>query len=720
MCSGTKSQLLKILIKSVCYGFLVALGVIAFAIVCARSHEEELDLTTATPDAATALPQFTGVLPESDLRATTESVAALQSTSGDNGDTVFTGSASEAGVVSTTLLDSTPAGHEEVEPTEAKSEDGTSSAATCKCPSKGTEDTGLTSTESSVDAASENATTEQTTSTPLGDVEDARCGEPLADATASDSTMGNFSHWAVATDAAPCANVTRNIMKKGGNLADAAVATMLCMGVVLPHSMGIGGGFMATIYLRRSKKAMTLIARERAPGAATWDMFVGNETLSRRGGLSVAVPGELRGYRTLLRKLHATLNWRDHFDDAIRLARYGFPVGPHLAAALQKHKDDLSESLKAVPSLWRDETHEFRLLFIKTQPCSLSFVGTSHHYYVFRGWAIRYTANNVGVHCRSGVITEHDLKSYEAEWKEPIVADLSNGNTLFTVASPGSGAVLAGILRVGIDALERFNSTTLQWHRFIEACKHGYGGRSHLGDSDFEDVKELEQNMTTPEWAAAVGNLINESTTFDDPAHYGFLNNSYPEDGGTAHATFWGDTGDVIAITSTINNHFGSKLRTSSGVILNNQMDDFATPGMSNSYDVYPTRPNFIEPRKRPLSSMVPSVFVDCKGDAVLALGGTGGPRITSAVALVALRSLWGGYDIKEAIDRPRLHHQLIPNRVIVEPHFPQETIAELENKGHVFEVNEGKGSTVNGIKKEAGCLHASYDSRRGGSVDGE
>ncbi|KAL1467059.1 hypothetical protein MTO96_005921 [Rhipicephalus appendiculatus] len=286
-----------------------------------------------------------------------------------------------------------------------------------------------------------------------------------------------------------------------------------------------------------------------------------------------------------------------------------------------------------------------------------------------------------------GVITKHDLKSYEAQWKKPIVADLSNGNTLYTVATPGSGAVLTGILRVSIDALERYNNTVDQWHRFIEACKHAYGGKS---------------------------------TTFDDPAYYGFLNNSSPEDGGTAHATFWGDNGDVIVITSTINNYFGSKLRTSSGVILNNQMDDFATPGMSNSYDVYPSSPNSIEPGKRPLSSMVPSVFVDCKGDAVLALGGTGGPEITTSVALVALRSLWGGYDIKEAIDLPRLHHQLIPNRAVVEPDFPQEIIAELESKGHVFEVNQGNDSTVNGIRSEANCLHASYDLRRGGGIDGE
>uniref|UniRef100_A0A224YYL6 Gamma-glutamyltranspeptidase / glutathione hydrolase / leukotriene-C4 hydrolase n=1 Tax=Rhipicephalus zambeziensis TaxID=60191 RepID=A0A224YYL6_9ACAR len=705
------------------YGFLVAIGVIAFAIARASTQEKELDPPTVTSDAATALPQFTGVLPESELLPTTaitESASALESTSAHDEDAVFTDAQSDADTASATPLDPTPGDHEEVGPTEAESVAAPSSAAVCKCPSGGTVDKGFSSTESAVDTASEYVATTNTASTPLGDVDDVRCGEPTADTTASDSTLGNFSHWAVATDAAPCAGVTRNIMKKGGNLADAAVATMLCMGVVLPHSMGIGGGFMATIYLRRSKKAMTLIARERAPGAATWDMFVGNETLARRGGLSVAVPGELRGYRTLLRELHATLKWREHFDDAIRLARYGFPVGRHLAAALQQHKDDLSDSLKKV--FWNETTNdtlaEGDLLVQPDLADTLEVIANKGPDYFYKGGIGEQMAKEI--QDDGGVITKHDLKSYEAQWKRPIVAHLSNGNTLYTVATPGSGAVLTGILRVSIDALERYNSTVDQWHRFIEACKHAYGGRSHLADSDFADVKELEHNMTTPEWAAAVGNLINESTTFDDPAYYGFLNNSSPEDGGTAHATFWGDNGDVIVITSTINNYFGSKLRTSSGVILNNQMDDFATPGMSNSYDIYPSSPNSIEPGKRPLSSMVPSVFVDCKGDAVLALGGTGGPEITTAVALVALRSLWGGYDIKEAIDLPRLHHQLIPNRAVVEPDFPQEIIAELESKGHVFEVNQGNDSTVNGIKSEANCLHASYDLRRGGGIDGE
>lgn len=705
------------------YGFLVALGVIILVIVRASSQGEELGSTTARSNAGTALPQFTEALPESELlptTATTDAAAALDSTPGQLKCAVPSDAESEADTASAAPLKSALEDSEVAGITEAESSTGTSSGAVLESTAGDTTDAGSAGAESSADTVSESLTTTSSASTPLENLEDTRCREEAADATTSDSESGTFSHWAVATDAAPCANVTRNIMQKGGNLADAAVATMLCMGVVLPHSMGIGGGFMATIYLRRPKKALTLIARETAPGAATWDMFVGNETLARRGGLSVAVPGELRGYHTLLRELNGKLKWREHFDDAIRLARYGFPVGPHLAAALQKHKDDLSESL--MKFFWNETTNdtlaEGDILVQPDLADTLEVVADRGADYFYKGGIGEQLAKEIRED--GGVITERDLKRYEPQWKEPIAAHLPDCHKLYTVPLPGSGPVLALILRVSSDAVERYNDTADQWHYFIEACKHGYGARSHLGDSDFEDVEEFEHNMTTSEWAAAVRNLINMSSTFDDPAYYGLLNDSSAEDGGTAHATFWGDNGDVIAITSTINNHFGSKLRTSSGVILNNQMDDFATPGMSNSYDVYPTRPNFIEPGKRPLSSMVPSIFVDSNGDAVLALGGTGGPKITSAVALVALRTLWGGHDIKEAIELPRLHHQLIPNKVVVEPDFPQEIIAELEKRGHLFEVDQGKRSTVNGIKRDASGLHASYDARRGGGVDGE
>ncbi|XP_072142955.1 glutathione hydrolase 1 proenzyme-like [Dermacentor andersoni] len=153
----------------------------------------------------------------------------------------------------------------------------------------------------------------------------------------SPSVLGNFSKWAVSTDAEQCKNVSRRIYAKNGTTVDAAIATLLCMGVVLPHSMGIGGGFIATVYSRTTKQAKVLIARETAPMEATENMFVNKSIYaSIWGGLAVAVPGELRGYEALHKYLNGTLKWADLFEDAILLAKCGFPVGKHLAAALKE------------------------------------------------------------------------------------------------------------------------------------------------------------------------------------------------------------------------------------------------------------------------------------------------------------------------------------------------------------------------------------------------
>ncbi|KAK8788924.1 hypothetical protein V5799_021302 [Amblyomma americanum] len=545
-----------------------------------------------------------------------------------------------------------------------------------------------------------------------------------ANPTAFQSKLGNFSHWALSTDAAPCAGVARKIMKKGGNLVDVAVATMICMGVVLPHAMGIGGGFVATIYLRCPRQAMTLVARELAPGAASRDMFVGNETLARRGGLSVAVPGELRGYYALLRELHGTLNWREHFRQAIRVARDGFPVGPQLAAVLQEHKHDLSESLRKV--FWNEATNdtyaEGELLVQPDLADTLWAIANKGPDYFYKGDFAEQMVKEIREN--GGVMTMSDLKRYAVSWEAPVQTTFQDGLTLHSVPAPASGAVLAHILGV-MDAFraspdDLLPDDALTLHRFTEACKFAYAKRALLGDRRFVHVEELQYNLTSHEFAMAVRNMINDSCTFDDPAHYGFLNESLPQDEGTAHATFWSDIGDVIAITSTINSHLGSHVRTSSGVILNNQMDDFSTPGMSNSYDISPSQPNYIEPRKRPVSSMAPSVVVDSNGDAVLALGGAGGSKITSSVALVAMRTLWQGDNIKEAIDFPRIHHQLIPNEVVVEPDLSEDYVSELESKGHVVTTTQKKSSSVNGIRRDGDRLYASYDYRRAGGVDGE
>lgn len=547
---------------------------------------------------------------------------------------------------------------------------------------------------------------------------------PAGNTVQSSSELGNFSHWAVATDAALCANVSRNIFQKGGNLADVAVATMLCMGVTLPHNMGIGGGFVATIYLRCTRQALTLIARESAPAASSRDMFVGNKTLATRGGLSVAVPGELRGYQALLRELHGALSWREHFEDAIRLARHGFPVGPHLAATLQRKKHDLSDSLKKV--FWNEETNdtlsEGELLVQRDLADTLEAIADKGPDYFYKGDFAEATIKEIRQ--SGGVLTMSDLKRYSVSWETPVRTSFQDGRTLYSVPAPASGAVLAYILgimdgfRLSPDDMLPDDGLTL--HRFVEACKFAYAQRGLLGDGKFVKVEELQHLLTSPDFAAVATKLINDSCTHDDPTYYGFVNESQVEDSGTAHATFWGDNGDVISITSTVNNFFGSQVRTASGVILNNEMDDFSTPGMSNSYGIASSRANYIEPRKRPVSSMVPSVIVNSNGDAELAVGGGGGSKITSGVAQVVVRTLWQGDNIKEAIDSPRVHHQLFPNEASVEDELSEEYIAELEGRGHVVTFAGAKRSFISGISREKNRLYANADFRIGGSVDGE
>ncbi|XP_077535847.1 scoloptoxin SSD14-like isoform X3 [Haemaphysalis longicornis] len=517
----------------------------------------------------------------------------------------------------------------------------------------------------------------------------------------------------------------KNVFGKGGKTVDAAIATLLCMGVVIPHSMGMGGGFVATVYSRG--QAETLIAREMAPAAATADMFVKDRRKSVRGGLAVGVPGELRGYEALHRRLNGSLPWKALFADAIRLARHGFPMGAHLANALREQMeiktDHLSDNIRR--AFTNPETGELlqegELVKQEDLAETLEAVAENGAEYFYKGNFAKELVTEI--QSKGGLITEKDLMDYSVDWRKPVSAQFQDGLTLFSVPPPASGAVLAYILGI-MDAFRAMKGgalldDVLTLHRFAEACKFAYAKRALLGDNKGQELEELVGNLTSQEFAAKASASINDEETFADPARYGFVNESQPPDHGTAHATFWGPDGDVIAVSTTVNYYFGSQIRTSSGVVLNNQMDDFSTPGSANVYGVAPSKANFIAPRKRPMSSMAPVVVLDRNGNCVLALGGSGGSKITSGVALVAMRVLWMGNNIKQAIDFPRIHHQLIPNKLMAESFFPKTYEDELRRRGHIVTHPEGRFSIMMGVQSSGGRLLANSDFRKGGTVDG-
>ncbi|XP_070390044.1 scoloptoxin SSD14-like [Dermacentor albipictus] len=571
----------------------------------------------------------------------------------------------------------------------------------------------------------------------------------------SPSVLGNYSHWAVTTDAAQCANVSRSsglpvdtrrfsgaglssgsrtppgagapsgIYAKNGSTIDAAIATLLCMGVVIPHSMGIGGGFIATIYNESAKEAQVLVARETAPANASKDMYGSNETASIWGGLAVAVPGELRGYHELHSR-YGKLPWKDLFEDAINLARCGFPVGAHLAMALkagQQHNSSLAnETRQAFINKTTGKVLEKGDIFVQEDLAdTLENVSQYGVDYFYNGSFAEELVQKVNAW--GGVMTVDDLRNYSVRWMEPVNASFKGSLTLFSAPPPGSGPVLTYILGI----MDQFrtsdpclpdNVTTL--HRLVESFKFGYAKRTLLGDMDFVNCTELVKNMTSPDFAEEARWKINDSCTYNDPEYYGFVNESALKDTGTAHVTFYGSDGIVISVSSTINYYFGSLVRTDSGVLLNNQMNDFSMPGKPNLYNLAPSQANFIVPGKRPMSSMAPMVVVDSNGTVQLSLGGTGGSLITSGIAMVSVRALWQGYNIKEAIDKRRIHHQLIPNVAMVEPSFPEDDIEALRKLGHVVKNRTGRFNIILGIQQDNQRILANSDFRKGGAGDGE
>ncbi|XP_077508041.1 scoloptoxin SSD14-like [Amblyomma americanum] len=550
--------------------------------------------------------------------------------------------------------------------------------------------------------------------------------------TPSISTLGNYSEWAATVDAAPCVGASRYVYSKGGDAFDAAVTTLLCNGLVIPESMGLGGGFVATIYQADKKEVKTLIASGTAPSKAKGNMLVPNPDPEEPlpGGLFVAVPGELRGYKALVRK--ATGGSYDHFNFAIWLAETGFPVGASLADATQEQLDNILDNdywdMQELYFNYSEEPLRQGDLFTNKDLLNIfkhmrrrGFSGSNDDFY--DGDIAQKIVKAVGN--KSGSLTIDDLSNYTVRWADPVVRKFRDGRTMYSVPPPANGALLAYILGI-MDFLrekasDQLDDSLLTYHRFVEALKFAYGKQALLGDQKFEDsVAQVVQELISEEAAETARSKINDSQTHDDLSYYGFVDTKKPQ-GGTSHSCFWDAKGNIVAISSTINHRFGSLLIPErAGFPLNNAMVDFATPWKANVSGFRSSSANFIKPNKIPQSSMAPTIVLDKDGNPEMCVGGSGGSRIAAGVGLVAMRALWQGKSIKEAIDQARLHHELMPTELEVEASFPKEYISMLKKKGHKIKVQEVMPNAVSAIFMRDGRLYANSDFRRGGSVDGE
>ncbi|GFS25966.1 gamma-glutamyltranspeptidase 1 [Elysia marginata] len=547
----------------------------------------------------------------------------------------------------------------------------------------------------------------------------------------SSDRLYQFKSAAVASDSTECSSIGKDVLVDGGNAVDATIASLLCLGLTDPQSMGIGGGFFMTIYNATTSKATAIDARETAPMKATVDMFEGDSKLASSGHLSIAVPAEVQGYWHAHQK-YGHLPWSKLFEAAIKMAQNGFPVSLGLHHAIEDDEELLSTEPTLREIFINKETGKlFKQREIMRRPQlaetlkviaaeGLDSLGTST-------FAKRVLADLEEI---GAIISNEDFVTYKVLEKEPIEITLSGSLKMISPPPPSSGVVLSFMLAIldgynlGVKDLKSSDDRVLTYHRTIEAFKFAYAKRTALGDEDFVDVKELVANLTSKAYVDSIRELITDDITHD----YNYYGPSFytPKTSGTSHLSVLDQYGNAVSVTSTINGRFGAGLRGSrSGIIWNNEMDDFSAPNITNEYGLQPSEANFIEPGKRPLSSMCPVIVVDSsnKGEGHtqvrLVTGAAGGSRITSATAWVMQHNLWLGKNIQEAVDGLRLHHQLLPPETQYEEDFDQAVIQGLKHKGHnCTKVDVGK-SIVQGIDVSDGWIYAASDFRKGGSPDG-
>jgi gamma-glutamyltranspeptidase/glutathione hydrolase len=495
-------------------------------------------------------------------------------------------------------------------------------------------------------------------------------------------------HGMVATTHEVASRVGVEVLERGGNAVDAAVAVALALAVVYPVAGNLGGGGFMLVRLKDGR-ATAIDYREMAPAAAHRDMYLdakgelipGASTVGYR---AAGVPGTPAGLALALEK-YGTMKWADLVEPARRLAAEGYQVDARDVRFFAGEAENLSKFPESRRIFLRDgdpykEGEILRQADLAATLARLQKTGPREFY---EGETARLIAADMKAN--GGLITLEDLKGYEAKEREPLRATY-RGHEIVTMPPPSSGGIaLIQMLQI----LERFDlveagfGSSQAVHYQVEAMRRAFADRAeYLGDADF--VKVPVTGLTSRKYADELAAAIDpkrastsEAVRAGNPARY--------ESEQTTHFTIVDRDGNVVSNTYTLNLGFGSAVvAKGTGVLLNNEMDDFAAkPGTPNAFGLVQKENNAVAPRKRPLSSMTPTIVLK-DGAPYFAVGSPGGPTIINTVLQVIVNVVDFGMDIQEAVDAPRVHHQWLPDQIVYEPYgMPADVRDALRARGH-------------------------------------
>ena len=483
--------------------------------------------------------------------------------------------------------------------------------------------------------------------------------------------------------------IGENILAQGGNAYDAAIAVGFALAVVLPRAGNIGGGGFMVIYDEESNDTYAIDYREKAPAASFRDMYLDENgefdiLKSTFGYQAIGVPGTVHGFWSVHQRF-GSLPWADLIQPAIILAERGFVMSDYMAQTLDNYSEKMS---------YYDET---RNIFLRNYPNlknsrliqnDLALTLKRIQKDGVNGFYSGETASLIAADMREngGLITEQDLLDYRSVWRDPIKGTY-RGKTIVTMPPPSSGGIhLIQMLNI----LENFELETYEHNSYqyvsllSETMKYAYADRSeYLGDPDFFEVPISE--ILAKEYAKNISDSIKELGVLPsseiNPGMYIDL-----ESNETTHFSIADKFGNVISNTYTINSAFGSGVTIKgTGILMNNEMDDFSgLPGVPNQFGLLGGIANQIEPAKRPLSSMTPTLVFD-NGEPFLVVGSPGGSRIITAVLQIILNVIDFDQTLEEATSSKRIHHQWYPDEIDIEETYNQ--INELENMGYKIDI---------------------------------
>ena len=552
-----------------------------------------------------------------------------------------------------------------------------------------------------------------------------------------DADGNRFPTAAVAADHVVASEAGAEILRKGGNAVDAAVATSFALSVVRPYSCGIGGGGFMIVHFNNDPKhgtrSVALNYREMAPAAVGADFYENHSDpqASTRGGNAVAVPGTVAGLLHALEHF-GTLDRAAVLAPAIRAAEEGFLVDEHFMLAngdLIKWFNDDDSRKSRFGFVWRRFLREGQVtigdrITLPEQAGALRLIAQSGADAFYKGRIAIEVLHSV--RRDGGPMRAEDLLSYKVEQVEPLRFD-AFGHTFVTMPPPSSGGVALaqtlGILERRRHDLGRRANAPDYIHLTVEALKHAFADRARwLGDPAQVDVPVRE--LLSASYLSDRAAQIDPRRAREDLETYGTVP---PDDAGTSHFCVIDARGNAVACTETINLEFGSMLAVDKyGFCLNNEMDDFTTRrGQANAFGLVQSSRNAPAPGKRPLSSMTPTIVLDKNGRVVMIAGASGGPRIITGTMQAMLDVLLFDMDASAALATPRFHHQWMPNALLLERAWyaagrEDGTVPALESRGHKVEPTGSVGN-VQLIRrdKKTRAWDAACDPRKGGRPAG-